>query len=54
MNIEQLFLNYQGKALYTTLLKPEITDKHEGYVIVHPFAEEKKSAHRICSRLRNQ
>jgi esterase/lipase len=47
MNVEQLFLNYKGNALYTTLLKPEFTDKQEGYVIVHPFAEEKKSAHRI-------
>jgi alpha/beta superfamily hydrolase len=47
MSIEQLFLNYKGCGLYTSVLKPAVVEKWEGYVIVHPFAEEKKSAHRI-------
>jgi esterase/lipase len=53
MSVEQLFLNHKGIALYTTILKPDSIEKQEGYVIVHPFAEEKKSAHRILFELAN-
>jgi hypothetical protein len=53
MSIEQLFLSYKGIGLYTTIMKPDIVYKQEGYVIVHPFAEEKKSAHRILFEIAN-
>jgi alpha/beta superfamily hydrolase len=53
MTIDQFFLTCNGIKLYTTLLVPDINEKEEGYVIVHPFAEEKKSSQRILFEIAN-
>ena len=53
MTIEQKFLDFNGCKLYTTIMKHDILVNHKGYLVVNPFAEEKKSAHRILFEIAN-